>query len=380
MFALNRLAPVISVVVSFTWAPVVGAQVKPPADLELHEVWSTEGKAVGDGLTTITGLAETGDSRIWILDAWPTQGRVLVLDPETMIAEVVGRIGDGPGEVRFPTDIAITPNGRVAVYDAVRRAVEIYESNGEPVRRVQLRGAAAGFGGIVGFAAPASGGYLVSAYSASDASAIHHFDDEGKWVRGWRDRYPPRSAFPKTESMATVMMAQQAGTGGWVHALPNGSFLYSQAAPHEIVQFDISSTPANGWVARTVVSIPELFEEPGAEVVEKTTTEDGRTHTTFRTAWPHSMAVFRLRNGNILNVVDFGEEERWLWQVFDPSGSADGAGAVLVAEASLDQKYIPQFLCENDDVLATVKDATTGVFYAVRLRMEFVASPTTQPK
>jgi len=377
MRAPTRLASVISVVVGFTCAPSLGAQVKPPAELKLHEVWSTEGKVVADGLTTITGLAEAADSRIWILDAWPTQGRILVLDPETMSAEVVGRLGDGPGEVRFPTDIAITPNGRVAVYDLMRRGVEIYESSGEPFRRVQLRGAAAGFGGIVGFAAPASGGFLVSAYSASDASAIHHFDDEGNWVRGWRERYPPRSAFPGSESITTVMMAQQAGTGGWVHALPNGSFLYSQFAPHEIVRFDISPAPENGWVARPVVSIPDLFEEPGATVVQKTTTEDGRINTRFTTTWPHSMAVFQMPNGNILNVVDLGEEERWLWQVFDTTGTTDGTGAVLVAEASLDREYIPQFLCENGDLLATAKDANTDVYYAVRLRLDFRVSPTT---
>ena len=44
------------------------------------------------------------------------------------------------------------------------------------------------------------------------------------------------------------------------------------------------------------------------------------------------MYVIGLGNGYILNVVDMGEEERWLWQVFDPKSGADGEAA-LVAEA-----------------------------------------------
>ncbi len=195
----------------FTCAPSLGAQVNTPEEVKLLEVWNTEGKEIADGLTTIHGLAEAEDGRIWISDVWPTQGRVLRLDPETMNAEVVGRTGEGPGEVRLPTYMAVTPDGRMAVYDMARSAVEIYDSDGEPFRRVQLRGAPVP--AIKGFAALATGGYVVSGFSPPVASAIHYFDDEGRWVRGWRERYPPRHAFPSGESELTVMMAQTAGTG-----------------------------------------------------------------------------------------------------------------------------------------------------------------------
>ena len=371
--AVRFLAFVIPALGGFTCASALGAQVKPPEEFKLLEVWSTEGREIADGLTTITGLAETEDGRIWISDSWPAQGRVLKLDPGTMKAEVVGRTGDGPGEVRFPTDMAITPDGRIAVYDMARRSVEVYESDGQPFRRVELRGAI--MAGAQGFAALASGGYVVSGYSHLDDSAIHYFDDEGRWVRGWRERYPPSNAFPSNELDVTVMMAQQAATGGKVHALPDGSFLYSQAASHEIVLFEASSTPGNGWVERPVVSMPELFEAPGVTVVEKRT-EDGQTFTSYRMAWPHSMGVFELGDGYILNVVDMGEEERWLWQVFDRQRATDGMRAVLVAEASLDRRYAPRFLCENGDILASAKDPSTKVSYAVRLRLDASWSAT----
>lgn len=345
-------------------------------ELEVLEVWTTEGIEIADGLTTITGLVEASDGKIWITDAWPVEGRVLVLDPQTMQAEIIGKKGDGPGEVLFPTDIKIRADGRVAVYDNLRRAVEVYDSDGKPFRRVQLRGAA--IIGAHGFAALATGGFLLTGSARSltgsadpVASAIHYFDEEGEWDRGWRERYPPKDAFPVNESEAAVMMAQQAGTGGPVHALPDGSFLYSQFAPHEIVLFQRSSAPEDGWVERPLLAMPELFEPAGITIVEAST-EGGETSWSFRDAWPHSMAVFGLGNGHILNVVDMGEEERWLWQVFafDPRRATDGVGLALIAEASVDQGYAPQFLCENGDILASLRNPDTGVAHAVRLRLE----------
>lgn len=348
-----------------TCPSALDAQVTPPEDLNLLEVWSTEGNQIVDGITTITGLAETEDGRIWIADAWPGQGRVLVLDPSTMEAEVVGRTGDGPGEVRFPGAMAITPDGRIAVYDMGRIAIEIYGIDGEPFRRVQLRGAT--IPGVKGFAVLASGGYVVSGYARNTSSAIHYYDDDGWWIHGWRERYPRKDAFKQNESEITVMMAQMAGTGGPIQSLSDGSFLYSQFAPHEIVVFEVSSE--NGWTERPVVSMPELFEAPGTAVVEKKT-ENGQTFTNYRSDWPRSMSVFELDNGYILNVVDMGGEERWIWQIFDPKRAMDGGGAVLVGEASVDRRYGLKFLCDNGDILASVRNPTTGVSHAVRLRLD----------
>ena len=114
-----------------------GAQDRNPLELAVREVWRTEGGQVADGLSRIRGLAETDLGAIWISDV-AGSGRVLMVDPETMRAEVVGETGDGPGEVSSPRQIAITQDARVAVYDIGRSSVEIYESGGEPVRRVRL--------------------------------------------------------------------------------------------------------------------------------------------------------------------------------------------------------------------------------------------------
>ncbi len=349
------------------WVGLAGAtSAQEPQELKVVEVWTTEGIEIADGFTAIVGLVEAGDGRIWITDMWPLEGRVLVLDPESMRAEVVGSKGDGPGEVLLPNDLAVLPDGRIAVYDVLRRAIEVYDPDGEPFRRVQLRRAT--IQSAQGFAALATGGFVLAGVARPSESAVHYFDNDGEWVRGWRDPYPPRDAFPVNESEVAVMMAQGAGTGGHVHALPDGSFLHAPRGPHEIVLFERSSTQADGWTERTVVSMPELFEPPGVAIVEASN-EGGETSWGFRDAWPRSMYVFGLDNGYILNVVDMGEEQRWLWQVFDPQRGADGEAA-LVAQASLDRRYILNYLCENGDILAAIVDPDAGVSHAVRLRLE----------
>jgi len=364
----GRLPLALSLFAGLFCASDLSAQVGAPAELSLREVWSADGETILDGLSIIMDLAETADGSIWILDTWPSQGRVLVLDPETMSARVVGETGEGPGEVDFPTNIAITPNGSVAVYDMRRRAVELYEANGDPARRVRLQ--SQGVTGFPrGFAVPASGGYLISRHSHTEPHAIHYFDDDGNWVRGWRERYPPRNVFSRNESRIAVDMAQQDGTGGSVYALSNGSFLYSQQTPHEVVRFDVSSTEEEiGWIEHPIVSMPELFESPGADIVQ-TFQEGGGPSYGYGPPWPKSLEVLMLQDGHILNVVSLPEKEGLLWQVFRMG--VDGQGAVLVADTLLPPSILPNFVCGNGDVLAARRDIDTGLFEIVRLRLDF---------
>ena len=193
-------------------------------------------------------------------------------------------------------------------------------------------------------------------------------------LRGWRERPPvpgvPEGVYPQNEEEFTALMAQRVAIGGAVHALPDGSFLYSQAAPHEIVLFDLSSTPEDGWFPHPVVAMPRLLEAPLLKAVDYSI-EDGQPTWGFHTMWPQSAGVFELDNGHILNIVLMEAEGRSLWQVFDPSRDADGIGAAIVAEVSVDRAYKPLSLCDNGDVLASVEDPVTGINDAVRLRLDW---------
>ncbi|MDE2980561.1 MAG: hypothetical protein OXU74_05120 [Gemmatimonadota bacterium] len=360
----------------FACALDLSAQANPVGEFQVQEVWSTEGKEVAGGLTAIAGLVEAGDGRIWMVDLWGAAGRVLVLDPATMIATVIGQAGDGPGEVRIPAHMTVTPDGGVAVLDAGRSAIEIYEGSGAPVHRVQLQEPILGHRG---FAALASGGYVVTGYLRSSGSAVHYFDPNGGLILGWSE-HPvvpgaPLAGSPWRNNLERdAAMAQIATTGGWVHARPDGSFLYSQAAPHKIVHFEASSPPGNGWVERPLVSMLDLFEAPGLKTLEYTKLDDGQTSVGYDMTWPRSGAVFEMSSGYILNVVIMEQEDRSLWQVFEPLDAVGTSGAALVMEASVDRVYTPWFLCENGDVLATVTNPATGVDHAVRLRLGGIPS------
>ncbi len=242
-----------------------------------------------------------------MVDVWGGAGRVLVLDPATMRTNVVGPPGDGPGEVRIPLHMTVTPDGGVAVLDGGRHAIEIYGATGQPVQRVQLQEPIVGH---KGFTALAVGGFVITGYLPSSGAAVHYFNANGEHVLGWR-QHPavpgaPAPGSPWRNNLERdAAMAQLAVTGGWVHGLPDGSFLYSQAAPHEIVLF------------------------------ERSPTSEGQS----------------------------------LFQVFDQQDEGDGARAVLVADVLVDRLYKTWFLSENGDILAHVNDPVTGADYAVRLRL-----------
>ena len=369
---LHCVASLTLTLAGVTCAQRLWAQVTPPGQLEVREVWSTEGKEIADGITFITGLVETPDGMVWMADMWGPAGRVLVLDPATMEANVVGGLGDGPGEVRMPLHMTVMPDGGVAVLDGVRNAIEIYGASGQPVQRVQLLEPIVG---QRGFTALVGGGFVMTGYLAGSGAAVHYFDAGGeRRGAGWREHpevpgAPAPGAPWRNDLERDAAMAQMTVTGGWVHGLPDGSFLYSQAAPHEIVLFERSPTSENRWVERPLASMPSVVDAPGMGALKYTTGDDGQTSVEYDTTWPRSRSVFRLSNGYILNVVYMEGEGQTLFQVFDQQGEGDSTRAVLVADALADRLYRTWFLSGNDDVLAVVNNPVTGVDYAVRLRL-----------
>ncbi len=359
----------------------LGAQAAPSPAFVVREVWSSEGVQTADGvgISKIRGLAETALDAIWVSDVVPGSGRVLKIDPKTMRTEVIGRRGDGPGEVLGPRRMAILADGKVAVYDIGRGAVEVYEPEGEPAYRVQLLD---GLSWVKGFAALRSGGFVVSGWIDSSESAVHYFSQEGVRLHGWGarpevDDAPEGANYPRSDDEMHARFAQMVAIGGPVHALSDGSFLYSRAAPHEIVLFRRSSPSSDGWSLLPVGSMSDLLEAPGLGAIEQRM-EDGQLYTGFNTTWPQSAGVFELDDGSILNVVVMQDEGRSLWQVFDPAEALANEIARARIEVPVNRAYVPLFLCENGDVLAVVEDPSTGLHEALRLRLEWSQESETE--
>ena len=317
--------------------------------LTVTEVWVADGHTRLEGLTRVTGVAESPLGKVWITSARPA--RLLVVDPATGGEGdfIAARDGDGPGELRGPARLDIMPDGNMAVYDLSRSALEIYTSDGKPVRRVMLPIAVSW---PKGFAALASGGFVLSGGVLGNDFAIHQFGELGRYIRSW-------AAAMDAESWE----ARPVGTGGALDALPDGSLLYSRGAPHEILQFEVPAVGNGKPPHRTLAAMEGLLQEPGDDVLVHGT-EDGIPFTTFDVWYPQSRAVFQLDDGRVLNVItrSDGGAPRTIWQLFETDGG------VPIQTQTDGQLYEPWFLCANGDILATRRDAL-DVASVVRLRL-----------
>jgi hypothetical protein len=75
------------------------------------------------------------DGRLYLLDA--PGDRVVVFDREGAVLGPVGRPGEGPGEYRIPTNVIALEDGRVAVWDAGKKAYLLYDRDRAPVDEVR---------------------------------------------------------------------------------------------------------------------------------------------------------------------------------------------------------------------------------------------------
>lgn len=75
---------------------------------------------------TSIGVDSLGN--LYVLDAG--KFRVSIFDRAGRHLRSFGRQGKGPGELQFPSDMAVTPAGVVAVHDFARRALVFYDVNG----------------------------------------------------------------------------------------------------------------------------------------------------------------------------------------------------------------------------------------------------------
>lgn len=328
----------------------VGQDAQADARLTVTAVWVADGHTRLDGLTRVAGVAESPLGTVWLTSNRPA--RLLVLDPSGDGEDdfIAAREGDGPGELRGPNRLDVMPSGNMAVYDIARTAVEIYTPEGEPVRRIMLP---LNVSWTKGFATLGSGGFVLSGGIIGNNSAIHQFDQSGRYVRSWG-----------TAMEAEAWEARPVGTGGALDALPDGSLLYSRATPHEIVRYEVAAAIDGEPPQHTIAALEGLLEEPGDAVLVHGT-EDGIPFTTFDVWYPQSRAVFQLKDGRILNVITRSDDgqPRTIWQLFEA-----GVGAP-VAEAQTDgQVYEPWFLCSNGDILATQRDVL-DVASVVRLRL-----------
>ena len=323
--------------------------------LVVTEAWRVHGATLLDGLTSVTGLAETEPGAIWVSDMSGGRGRVLKFDPSQPAGmTVVGSYGEGPGEVWGPGRMAVADDGSVAVHDLGRAGVEVYAPSGESLQRVRFPVRVTW---SKGFDVLPFGGFVVSGSVAGIAGAVHQFDHEGRLVRSWGDQ-------AQADNWRAGLMA----TGGTVHALSDGSVLYSQGAPHRIVRYEIPASGTGEVGERPVAALDGLLGDPGdAVIVERV--EDGVPIRGFNVSYPQSRGVWLTEDEFVLNVVVSKEDGESIWQLFEENEGSPEGDARLVGETRVSEAYSPWFRCRNGDILASLTDPVTDIPILVRLEL-----------
>ncbi|WP_423928880.1 hypothetical protein [Candidatus Palauibacter sp.] len=298
--------------------------------MTVTEVWVADGHTRLERLADVSGVAETPLGTVWIASST----EILAVDPsdpsgarDVMVTE---RKGDGPGELLGAERIAITPDGDVAVHDLGRGAIEIYSAVGEPLRRVPLPFSVTW---TKGFAVLASGDFVLSGGVPWIEAGLHHFSAAGEHLGSWADA-----------AQAEEWLARVVGTGGALHALTDGSLLYSSGAPHSVVRYEPPPTGGGEPVGRTVSEMPALLEAPGDAVLVKGVDEEGVRYTSFDIWYPQSHAVFGLDGGRVLNVIrrrDGGGDLETVRQLFEPNHEGPDAGTHALAAKGIVKVPVP---------------------------------------
>lgn len=309
--------------------------------LSIVERWSTKGGPGGLEFASIAGMAEAANGDIWISD--PAGHRLLASDAAGRRLRVVARQGDGPGEVEGPGLVTTTASGEVAVLDLARGSVDVFGRDGRFTRRTTLPARVYNPKGFVYW----GGRFVISGGITGETSAIHLVGADGSRKGSW---YPaPRTRNPR----AGVMVA-----GGALAVAPDGSLLFSQAAPHRILRF-----PPAGGAGRELAADSALLRPAGDDFIR----EAGGVRT-FRWDYPRSGAVFPRPDGTVLNVICNAEQGFTLWELYGRDGRR-------LARQRVDRAYEPWAMTRDGDVLASFRDPTTDEAVAVRLAVRAPLPP-----
>ena len=91
----------------------------------------------GEGFTRLAGAVYRPDGRLVLADVASTA--LLLVDPDGVTRDTIGRRGQGPGEFRRLTAIAGASDGTIAVWDAASRRVTRIAANASAPRLVSPR-------------------------------------------------------------------------------------------------------------------------------------------------------------------------------------------------------------------------------------------------
>jgi len=107
--------------------------------VDLQEIWRLGGEDDEDVLLGLISAAVLGpDGNVRLVDRQLSQ--VLVVGPDGELVKILGRAGEGPGELRSPHGLFLLPDGRTAVVQGFPSRVTTLRPDGTPGGEIRIGG------------------------------------------------------------------------------------------------------------------------------------------------------------------------------------------------------------------------------------------------
>lgn len=205
------------------------------ADLQdVHRIGGADGEE-WESFGGIDGLAFDDEGKLYVFDGISL--RIVVVGPDGGFVQMVGRKGDGPGELRSAAGVrfAVLGNGRVVVYEMFQRAFQVYGPTGDFERMVPMGTGA--LVGIQGLQATADGGVISTGVV-----------DRGRWgeeagspssgTRGFVERFVLEGEEAASEAVAEAWRPDDGqlalAPALFAGVLPDGSVAFSDSSAYAI--------------------------------------------------------------------------------------------------------------------------------------------------
>jgi sugar lactone lactonase YvrE len=109
-----------------------------PLAIDIDEVYRVGGAAAQEWATfgRVSDVRFDRQGRLYIADS--RNQRIVVVGSTGDLVRVIGRRGDGPGEFQAPSEIAVSPSGRLFVLDAIGRHYQAFDRDGRFLQRFRV--------------------------------------------------------------------------------------------------------------------------------------------------------------------------------------------------------------------------------------------------
>ena len=108
-----------------------------PVSLRLSRLWEVGGEEDDELLFgVLSQITSDDEGNVYVLDAQLHE--VMVFSPSGEYLQSIGREGEGPGEFRRPSDLFLTPDGKVAVMQRMPGKIVLLSKDGAPVGNYPL--------------------------------------------------------------------------------------------------------------------------------------------------------------------------------------------------------------------------------------------------